>query len=81
MSQPACYSAGVIWFFERSSQRIRIETTKDAATGRFELTIDEGDGKLRVETFATEESFERRVKMLELELLADHWTPSGTALI
>jgi hypothetical protein len=71
----------VIWFYERSSQRIRIETTKDPASGTFGLTIDEGDGKLHVETFTSEGAFERRLKMLEFELLSDHWTPSGTALI
>jgi hypothetical protein len=71
----------VIWFFERDGQRLQVETTHDKVTRRFALTIEGADGAPRAESFHSKNHFERRLKALERELLAERWTPTGSALI
>ena len=77
----AWYRFKVIWFFQREQERLQIETTHDSATRTFELTIMGGDGAARVESFKSKRAFEARLRELEDELLADHWTASGSSLL
>ena len=71
----------MIWFFERDRERIQIETTHDSATRTFELSILGDDGAPHVESFKSKKAFEKRLRELEAELLADHWTASGSSLL
>jgi len=71
----------VIWFFERNQQRLQIETTHDSLTRTFELTIMGSSGAPQVESFKSKKAFEARLRELEAELIADEWTPSGSALL
>ena len=75
------YLHGVIWFFERNKQRLQIETTHDSVGRTFQLTIMGSDGTPQVESFKSKKAFEARLRQLEAELIADAWTPSGSALL
>jgi hypothetical protein len=75
------YLRRVIWFFERNQQRLQIETTHDRVGRTFQLTIMDSDGTPQVESFKSKKAFETRLRQLEAELIADAWTPSGSALL
>jgi hypothetical protein len=77
----AWYLFKVIWFFQREKEQLQIETTHDSAKRTFELSIMSGDGAPRIESFKSKRAFETRLRELEDELLAEHWTASGSSLL
>src|SRR6185503_16607730 len=64
-----------------NQQRLQIETTHDSVGRTFQLTIMDSDGTPQVESFKSKKAFEARLRQLEAELIADAWTPSGSALL
>jgi hypothetical protein len=66
--------------FQRGNELLRIETTRDK-DGTFGLTVYGADGKQVFETFTSQVLYENRLEALERQLLADHWTPRGPALL
>jgi hypothetical protein len=71
----------MLWFFQRGDESLRIETTHDRASGTFALTVHRPGGTQDTEVFADQAAFEKRLEALELQLVADHWTPNGSALL
>lgn len=64
---------GMVWFFERGGEIIRIDTRLDRATGRFVLRAQLPDGTEQVERFNNETSCEKRLEVLDQQLQADRW--------
>ena len=71
----------MVWFFERDGETLRIDTTHDPALGEYVVTVRGADGSASAETFHDGVEFRHRLEALEQHLLADHWTPSGSALL
>ena len=69
----------MVWFFQRGSERLKIETERDAERGAYVLRLERADGTQQVEQFQTEELFRARLESLERELEAERWTPNGVA--
>jgi hypothetical protein len=67
----------MLWFFQKGDHHLRIETTYDAATRAFAVTIYKADGTQHAERFVDEIAFETRLTALERQLLADNWKPRG----
>jgi len=71
----------MLWFFQRDNEYLRIETTHDRANGAFTLIVHRADGTQEMEMFVDHAAFESRLEALEQQLVAERWTPKGTALL
>ena len=63
----------MIWFFERGTEFLRIETSYDNIAGLYVLRAQLPDGSQQVETFADAEACQKRLETLDSQLRADHW--------
>lgn len=71
----------MLWFFQRGDEYLRIETTHNRNSGAYALTVYRADGTQEMEMFVDQAAFESRLEALERQLVADHWTPKGSALL
>lgn len=62
----------MVSFFEQGGRFIRCET-RDLPGGRYELLIEEPDGKARVEQFDTAGALDDRLMELQRQFLAAGW--------
>jgi hypothetical protein len=66
----------MIWFFERGTDSLKIETRFNNEARMFELIWHHPDGTRAVETFALEDEFRQRSEAVEASLLSEDWQPS-----
>ena len=71
----------MVWFFERGTEALRIETTHDKNTGTFTMKIIAPDGTQHLETFPSNAAFREGLVALERRLFAENWTAKGSALL
>ena len=64
----------MIWMFERGGESLRLETRYDNATAEFVLIRHHPSGDQQVERFGNEQTFGRRLEILEKQLTDDRWT-------
>lgn len=67
----------MIWFYERGTDTLRIETRFNNAARVFELIWHHPDGTRTLETFADEQQFRARSEAIEASLNEQQWQPSG----
>lgn len=72
------YHPRMIWFYERGSDTLKIETRYNSNSRAYELVWYHPDGTLTVETFSSEALFRQRSEAVEAGLANDHWHLSGT---
>ena len=63
----------MLWFFERGTEFLRIETSYDSIGGLYVLRAQMPDGTQQVETFASSDACQQRLEALDSQLRADHW--------
>jgi hypothetical protein len=71
----------MLWFFERSDQKIELETRFDNAAAEYVLIVRRPDGREQVERFADASSFRTRLVALEQGLETEHWHNTGPPVI
>jgi hypothetical protein len=64
----------MIWFFERGSELLRIETSFDRVAGLFTLRAKRPDGTEQVEQFSSDVACQQRLEALDRQLRNEHWT-------
>jgi hypothetical protein len=64
----------MIWFFERGSEWLRIETSYDRVAGLFTLRAKRPDGTEQVEQFSSDVLCQQRLEALDGELRNEQWT-------
>ena len=68
----------MIWFFERGTDSLKIETRFNSDARKYELIRHHLDGTRIVESFAGEAEFRQRSEGLEASLLNEDWQPAGS---
>lgn len=63
----------MMWFWERGSESIRLETRVDDKTREYLVILRLPNGERQIERFADLASFRVRLATLEEELKDDHW--------
>jgi len=63
----------MLWIYERSNQKLKVETKFDKKRKEYLLIIRPLDGTEQVETFKDAASFQTRLTKLEKQLEAEHW--------
>ena len=71
----------MIWLFERGDEVLRLETRIDNASGEYVLVSTWADGPPKIERFHDHALYETRLRTLEGQLAADHWTQVGSPTI
>jgi hypothetical protein len=71
----------MVWFFERDSESLRLETRYDNDTAEFVLIMHQTNGGPQIERFRDAATFRERLEVLETQLEADHWTQHGPVLL
>jgi hypothetical protein len=66
----------MIWFFERGTDTLKIETRFNNEAGMYELIWHYADGTRAVEAFAVEEEFRQRSEAVEASLIGEDWQPA-----
>jgi hypothetical protein len=67
----------MIWFFERGTDSLKIETRFNNEARMFELIWHRADGTRTVEVFALEDEFRQRSEAVEASLLNEDWQPAA----
>jgi hypothetical protein len=68
----------MIWFYERGTETLRIETRYDNGARVYELIWHYPDGSRTLESFRDEAEFRTRSEAVEASLLEEAWRPSGS---
>ncbi|HEY6548733.1 MAG TPA: hypothetical protein VI589_12550, partial [Vicinamibacteria bacterium] len=68
----------MIWFFERGTDSLKIETRFNNEAGLFELVWHHPDGTRTMEAFTQEAEFRQRSEEVEAHLLEDAWEPASS---
>lgn len=68
----------MIWFYERGTETLRLETRFNNQARVYELVWHYPDGSTTTETFADEAAFRTRSEQVEAGLLDEHWHPAGS---
>jgi hypothetical protein len=68
----------MIWFFERGTDTLRIETRFNNEAGMYELIWHHPNGTRTVEEFALEDEFRARSEAVEASLLSEDWQPADS---
>lgn len=63
----------MVWFWERGSESIRLETCVDDKTREYLVILRWPNGKRQTERFPDLASFRVRLATLEEQLEGDHW--------
>lgn len=71
----------MIWFFERGTDSLKIETRFNNEARVFELIWYHPDGASTVERFADEDEFRRRSEAVEADLLSQDWHLAPSPLL
>ncbi len=67
----------MVWFFERGSAVLELETSYDNATLEYVLVVRPPGETPAEERFADADRFRIRLQQIESELAADDWQPNG----
>ncbi len=67
----------MLWFFQRRAAILELETRYDNAAAEYVLEIREPGGPPTIERFVDADGFRARLQVIERNLIADHWRPSG----
>jgi hypothetical protein len=68
----------MIWFFERGTDSLKIETRYNNDASEYELVWHLPDGTRTIESFAREAEFRRRSEEVEAQLLEESWHPAAS---
>jgi hypothetical protein len=68
----------MIWFFERGTDSLQIETRYNNEASAFEIVWHHSDGSQTLESFADEVLFRKRSEEVEADLLEQDWQPAGS---
>jgi hypothetical protein len=68
----------MIWFFERGTDTLKIETRFNNDARMYELIWHHPDGTRTVESFFHEAEFRQRSEEVEARLLDDAWQPASS---
>jgi hypothetical protein len=71
----------MVWFFERSSAILELETRYDNDAAEYVLIIRPPDAASTTERFSDAEAFRVRLHALEEALIADRWQRGGPPLV
>jgi hypothetical protein len=71
----------MVWFYQRGTESLQLETRCDNTNGGFLLITISADRQRQVEQFPDAISFRRRLEALEARLQADCWTWLGLLLL
>ena len=67
----------MIWFFERGSEVLRVETRVDANTGEYVAVLHQADNSETTRRFKDAESFGAYLRTVEQRLAEEHWEARG----
>lgn len=67
----------MIWFFERESESLRVETRYDNDTSEFVAIVRYADGREQTHRFTKMDEFRAWLVAFEQSLEADHWVSQG----
>jgi hypothetical protein len=70
-------SSDMVWFFERGSDSVHIETRYVDDSREYVLVMYWPDGVEKVERFGDSSSFRRRLEAIEEQLQREQWRPRG----
>ena len=68
----------MIWFFERGTDSLKIETRYNNDARKYELIWHLADGTRTVESFMREAEFRQRSEEVEAQLLEEAWQPAAS---
>lgn len=71
----------MIWIFERGEEALRLETRYDSVSGEYVLVVVWGHRPTETERYRERAAFDARVRGLEQQLAAEHWTQVGSPTI
>ena len=67
--------------FERGQEALRLETRFDSVHGEYVLVVVWTDRPAETERYRERAAFDARVRALEQQLAAEHWTQVGSPTI
>jgi hypothetical protein len=71
----------MVWFFERKSAILELETRYDNDTAEYVLIVRPPNADPTTERFGDAEAFRARLQAIERQLLADSWERGKTPQI
>lgn len=71
----------MIWLYERGTEALRLETRVDSVSGEYVLVVVWSDDRVETERFRDPAAFDTRLRQLERQLTAEHWTQAGSPTI
>jgi hypothetical protein len=74
-------SPEMIWLFERGQEALRLEMRFDTVHGDYVLVVVWADNRVETHRFREAVEFDARLRALEPQLAADHWTQVGPPTI
>jgi hypothetical protein len=67
----------MLWFYERDTIVLRLETRYDNATAEYVALLHHPDGRQELQRFNKPEAFRQWLVALDQTLAADQWTRKG----
>jgi hypothetical protein len=77
-SRPSPRQDRMLWFYERDTIVLRLETRYDSETAEYVALLHYPDGRQELQRFRKLESFRQWLVALEGTLAADQWTRKGS---
>ena len=71
----------MVWFFERGSRTISLETRYDNDSGEYLAIIIDGEGRETIERFPNAGRFRGWLLAWETTLVEQGWCPSGSPVV
>ena len=71
----------MIWFYERNTESLRIETRYDNERLEYVIVVHEVDRAPQTERFTDVEVFRARLVALERRIESERWKPKGSPII
>jgi hypothetical protein len=68
----------MLWFYERDTIVLRLETRYDSKTAEYVALLHHPDGRQELQRFRKLEPFRHWLVALERTLAADRWTQKGS---
>ena len=68
----------MLWFYERDTTVLRLETRYDSTTAEYVALLHHPDGRQELQRFSTLEALRQWFVALEQTLAADRWTQKGS---